>query len=296
MGSTLRSTSRIRIGHGCTIVVCSGSRLSCGLVFLKVDRVAFGVWYYVILQGTICGGSSHRRHCGNGVLWGILCLVIRGLSILCLAAVWSRFDAKLSERGFLVARIERWMIRRIRGRNLEAEQRCLSGAVWWPQRSGWRNRGRGSRGRAVLLHLRPPALLKVKEAQNLLEKHDPQYQQWNEEAKKKERGVEVQGHAGVSTGVVEEQFGQTVNALWPSLIAPPPFLVGEGDNRICWGLRNLDGLTRSCCTKCPFGRTGHQRRVHPKSWEQVGDRKFVAALGEFITRHGGLMFDSARKP
>ena len=37
----------------------------------------------------------------------------------------------------------------------------------------------------------------MKEAQKLLEKHDLQYQQWQGEAKKKERAVELQEQAEV---------------------------------------------------------------------------------------------------
>ena len=63
---------------------------------------------------------------------------------------------------------------------------------------------------------------KVKEAQKLLEKYDPQYQQWKEEAKK-ERAVELQEQAGVLAKVMKEQFDQTICALSPSLTTPPQF-------------------------------------------------------------------------
>ena len=59
--------------------------------------------------------------------WGILCLSFGAWSTLCLAAVRPRFVAKLSERGFLSARIEWWMIRRISGRNLENGAAVLVG-------------------------------------------------------------------------------------------------------------------------------------------------------------------------
>ena len=57
----------------------------------------------------------------------------------------------------------------------------------------------------------------MKEAQKLLEKHDPQYQQWKEEAKKKERAVELQEQAEVLAKVMKVQFDQTMSALSPSL-------------------------------------------------------------------------------
>ena len=68
--------------------------------------------------------------------------------------------------------------------------------------SGWRNRGRGSatkgRGCSSSSSSSSPSPRKrrgkhqqVKEAQKFLEKHDPQYKQWKEEAKKKERSVEL---------------------------------------------------------------------------------------------------------
>ena len=60
---------------------------------------------------------------------------------------------------------------------------------------------------------------KVKEAQKLLEKHDP----WKEEANKKERAVELQEQSEVLAKVMKEQFDQTMNALSPSIITPPPF-------------------------------------------------------------------------
>ena len=50
----------------------------------------------------------------------------------------------------------------------------------------------------------------MKEAQKLLEKHDPQHLQWKEEAKKKERAVELQEQAEMLAKVVKEQFDQTM--------------------------------------------------------------------------------------
>ena len=63
----------------------------------------------------------------------------------------------------------------------------------------------------------------MKEAQKFLEKHDPQYQQWKEEAKKKERVVELQEQAKVLAKVMKDQFDQTMSALSPSLATPPQF-------------------------------------------------------------------------
>ena len=47
---------------------------------------------------------------------------------------------------------------------------------------------------------------KIKDAQKLLEKHDPQYQQWKEEAKRKERAVEMQEQAEVLAKVMEDSL------------------------------------------------------------------------------------------
>ena len=98
----------------------------------------------------------------------------------------------------------------------------------------------------------------MKEAQKLLEKHDPQYQQWKKEAKK-ERTVELQEQAEALAKVMKEQFDQTMGALSPSLMTPPQFppcpsgvpnlpLVAEEAKMICWGRLNFEGLNRNCCT------------------------------------------------
>ena len=162
---------------------------------------------------------------------------------------------------------------------------------------------------------------KVKEAQKLLEKYDPQYQQWKEEAKKKERAVELQEQAEVLAKVVKEQFDQTMCALLTSLITPPQFLpnppgvslapVAEerrGPNDLLEAPQ-LRWIEAELLHKVSCGRN----RVTKDEFiqilgEQIGDRRFVAALGEFITRHGGgaaiprakearsgLVFDIARK-
>ena len=215
-------------------------------------------------------------------MWGILCLSFGAWFILCRAAVWPRLVAKLSERGFLFARIEWWMIRRIRGRNLEMGAVVLVGdGLVALETLGGGIVAEAPRGRAVLLHRRPRAFRggngggkqKVKKAQKLLEKHDPQYQQWKEEAKKKERAVELQEQAEVLAKVKKEQFDHTINALSPPLISSPPFPPSppgvpslpladeerEENKMICWGLHNFGGLKRSCCTKCPLFGTGAVR-------------------------------------
>ena len=141
--------------------------------------------------------------------------------------------------------------------------------------SGWRNRGpssvrksnssSSSSSTSPSRRKRREKQQKVKEAQKVLEKYDPQYQQWKEEAKKKEGAVELQEQAEVLANVMKEQFDQTMDALSPSLITPPPFPPSppvfqayfwlwrrEEDKMICCGLRNFDGLKRSCCTRCPL--------------------------------------------
>ena len=152
------------------------------------------------------------------------------------------------------------------------------GAVVLVGRSGWRNRDRGSARKSsssssssssLFRRKRREKQQKVKEAQKLLEKHDPQYQQWKEEAKKKERAVELQEQAEVLAKVVKEQFDQTMNALSPSLTTPPQFLpvllvfptyplllMRKEDKMICWVRLNFVGLKRNCCTRCPLFGTG----------------------------------------
>ena len=156
----------------------------------------------------------------------------------------------------------------------------------------------------------------------MLEKHDPQNQQWEEEAKKKERVVELQEQAEVLAKVMKEQFDQTMSALSPSLSAPPQFppsprgvpnlpLVAEerrGQNDLL-GAPQLRWIEAELLHTVSFGRNGVTKGEFIQTLgEQFGDRRFVAALGEFITRHGsgaavprakearsGLVFDIARK-
>ena len=166
------------------------------------------------------------------VYMGILCLSFGAWFTLCRAAVWPRLVAKLSERGFLFARIERWMIRRISGRDLEMGAVVLVGdglvavetlgggiVAEAPRESSSSSSSSSSPSRRK----RRGKQQKVKEAQKLLEKHDPQCQQWKEEAKKKERAVELQEQAEVLAKVMKEQFDHTINALSPALVSSPSF-------------------------------------------------------------------------
>ena len=160
--------SRIRIGHGCTIVVHSRNRLSFpGLVFLKVDWTAFGVWYWVIWQDPRCWGSRNNsgwlvswKTLWNLVYMGYPLSVIRGLVHPLPCSRVAQFVAKLSEHGFLFVRIEWWMMRMIGGRNLEMGAAVLvGGGLVAAEILGGGIVVEAPRGRAVLLHLRLPARL-----------------------------------------------------------------------------------------------------------------------------------------
>ena len=152
--------------------------------------------------------------------------------------------------------------------------------------SGWRNRGRGSTRKSSSCSSsssspsrkkRRVKQQKVKEAQKLLKKHDPQFQQWKEEAMTKERAVELQEQAEVLAKVMKEQFDHTINALSPALISSPPFppslpslpwLLRRKENKmICWALHNFGGLKRSCCIRCPLFGTGSQEMSSSKLLE-----------------------------
>ena len=64
----------------------------------------------------------------------------------------------------------------------------------------------------------------------------------------------------------------------------------EEDQTIWWEHRSFDGLERNCCTRFSLGRNGVTKDEFMQILgEQFGDRRFVAALGEFITRHGGVL-------
>ena len=112
----------------------------------------------------------------------------------------------------------------------------------------------------------------VKEAQKLLERHDPQFHQWKEEAEKKDKAVEVQEQAEVLAKFTKEQFDQTMNALSPSLLTPPPFppsppgvpnlpLAAEerrGPNDLL-GAPQLRWIEAELLHKVSFGRNGVTR-------------------------------------
>ena len=104
----------------------------------------------------------------------------------------------------------------------------------------------------------------------MLEKHDPHYQQWKEEAKKKERNVELQEQAEVLAKAMKEQFDQTMSApaiphyaiavssqsSWCSQRAPL-LQRREEDKPIRCGRRlNFAGSKRNCCTRSPVVGTG----------------------------------------
>ena len=150
--------------------------------------------------------------------------------------------------------------------------------------SGWRNRGQGSvrksssssssSSSSLSRRKRREKQQKVKKAQKLLEKHDPQHQQWKEEAKKKERAVELQEQAEVLDKVMKEQFDQTMNAVSPSLVTPPPFPRSppgwcskltsccerrEEDKMICCGAPPLRWIEAELLHKVCFVRKGVTR-------------------------------------
>ena len=155
-----------------------------------------------------------------------------------------------------------------------------------------------------------------------MEKYDPQYQQWKEEAKKKEKAVELQEQAEVLAKAMKEQFDQTICALSPSLITPPQFppnppgvpilaptLEEKRASNDLLGAPQFRWIKAEFLHKVSFGRDGVTKDEFIEILaEQYGDRRCVAALGEFITRHGGgvaiprakeacsgLVFDIARK-
>ena len=100
---------------------------------------------------------------------------------------------------------------------------------------------------------------------------------------------------------MKEQFDQTMSALSPSLNTPPQFppspprvanllLVAEErveDKMICWGASTSLDRCGIIAQGLLWSERGDQRGVHQILGEQFGDRRFVAALGEFISLHGG---------
>ena len=218
---------------GCTIVVHSRNRLSfLGLVLLKVDWAASGVWYWVIWQESRCWGSPNNLEWLGISVLGYPLSVIRGLvhSLPCsrVAQICRKtVRTRTSLRKNRMVDDKKDQRQKLRNGGSGARRERSGGR----RDSGWRNRGRGSvrKSSSSSFSSSSPSRRKrrgkqekVKEAQKLLEKHDPHCQQWKEEAKKKERAVESQEQAEVLAKVMKEQFDQTMNALSPSLITPPP--------------------------------------------------------------------------
>ena len=104
---------------------------------------------------------------------------------------------------------------------------------------------------------------------------------------------------------MKEQFDQTMCALSPSLTTPPQFprsplgvprlapVAGErkGQN-VLLGTPQLRSVEADLLHKVFSGRNGVTKDDFIQTHgEQLGDRKFVAALSEFIVRHrvGGAM-------
>ena len=137
IGSTLRSISRIRVGHGCRIVVHSRSRPSFpGLVFLKVDWVAFGVWCWSIWQEPRCWGS--RNNLGWLVSWKTLwnwCVWLHPLSV-----IRGLVHSLPCSRVVQICRktVRTWVsLRKNRMVDDKKDQRQKPrGEVWWPQSLG----------------------------------------------------------------------------------------------------------------------------------------------------------------
>ena len=229
-------------------------------------------------------------------MWDILCLLPGAWYTLCRAAVLPRLVAKPCERGFLFARIE-WcmMIRRIRGRSLDmgAAGLAVVGLVAAEILGG--NRGRSSTRKSrsssssyssssQSRRKRRGKQQRVKEAQKLLEKHDPQYQQWKEEAKKKERAVELQEQAEVLAKVVKEQFDRTMSALLPSFTTPPQFLPVRLGSKLTLGAEERDE-DNMICWEGPQHRWIEAELLHKVSCGLNGVTKeeFIQTLGETTT-------------
>ena len=116
--------------------------------------------------------------------------------------------------------------------------------------------------------------------------HDPQYHLWKEEAKKKERAVELQEQAEVLAKVMKDQLDQTMSALSPSLTTPPQFppsppgvtnlhLVADETRRQndLLGAPQLRWTEAVSLHKVFFGRNGASKE------------EFVQTLGEQFRRH-----------
>ena len=101
--------------------------------------------------------------------------------------------------------------------------------------------------------------------------------------------------------VMKDQFVQTMSALSPSLTTPPQFpssppcvpnllIVADertGQNDLL-GASQLRWIEGELLHKLSCGRNGVSKEEFIQTLgEQFEDRRFVAALGEYITRHRG---------
>ena len=158
-----------------------------------------------------------RKTLRNWCIWVILYLSF-GAWITRRATVLPRLVAKPCERGFLFARIE-WCLtmRRITGRSLGTVAGGLI-VIGWVAVESQGIVVEAQLGRALLC---PPGLLgedvegecgECVRSESFLEKFDPQFQQLKEEAKRKERTVELQERGGGVCPGHERTFYQTLDA------------------------------------------------------------------------------------
>ena len=109
--------------------------------------------------------------------------------------------------------------------------------------------------------------------------------------------MELQEQAEVLAKVMKEQFDQTINALSPALISSPPFppsppavpslplaVEERREQNDLLGAPQLRWIEAELLHKVSFVTRDEMIQI---LGEQFGDRRFVAAVGEFITRHGG---------
>ena len=205
----LRSIFRMRIGHGCTVVVHSRNRRSFpGPGFLKVDWAAFGVRYWVMWQEERFGVARFLEDIEELVYMGYPLSVIRGLvhslPCSCVAQIgrktvrtWTslRKNRKVDDKKDL----------RPKPRNGGSGAR--RGRSGGRRDSGWRNRGRGSTR---------------KSSSSSSSSSSPSRRK--RRGKQQERAVELQEQAEVLAKVMKEHFDHTIIALSLALIKSPPFL------------------------------------------------------------------------
>ena len=274
---------------------CSKSRLFfSGLVFFKLDWVAFGVLYWVMWPEPRCWDSQNNL--GRLVSWKTLWNGFFGVSFVCHSGPGPLFALQpcgpdLSQNCPNVISLRKNRMVDDKKDQRQKPRKWSSGArrvrSGGRRDSGWRNRGRGSVRKSSSSssssysqsrRKRRGRQQNVNEAQKLLEKHDPQHQQWKEEAKKKERAVELQE--------------QTMCALSPSLITPPQFppsppgvpslalvLKREEDQTICWEHRSFDGWKRNCCTRLPLVGTGTPKMSSSKFMGSIRGLPFCGGAG-----------------